>query len=98
MKGLRYEKIQSIIGILISIILSIPTYAGTKAKPEEDQISIRINEYEDSMGDNKTYFRIDVGDRCSLTKKEQSCILIMESMYINAQMDINKNGKAVNHR
>lgn len=63
------KKIQSIIGIiLISIILSIPTYAGTK-KPEEDQISIRINEYEDSMGDNKTYFRIDVGDRCSLTKR-----------------------------
>ena len=54
--------------ILISIILSIPTYAGTK-KSEEDQISIRINEYEDSMGDNKTYFRIDVGDRCSLTKR-----------------------------
>lgn len=63
------KKIQSIIGIiLISIILSIPTYAGTK-KSEEDQISIRINEYEDSMGDNKTYFRIDVGDRCSLTKR-----------------------------
>ena len=63
------KKNQSIIGIiLISIILSIPTYAGTK-KPEEDQISIRINEYEDSMGDNKTYFRIDVGDRCSLTKR-----------------------------
>ena len=63
------RKLSMIISIiLISIILSIPTYAGTK-KPEEDQISIRINEYEDSMGDNKTYFRIDVGDRCSLTKR-----------------------------
>ena len=65
------KKIQSIIGIiLISIILSIPTYAGTK-KPEEDQISIRINEYEDNlgMGDGKTYFRTNVGDSCSLTKK-----------------------------
>ena len=58
------RKLSMIISIiLISIILSIPTYAGTK-KSEEDQISIRINEYEDSMGDNKTYFRIDVGDRC----------------------------------
>ena len=56
--------------ILISIILSIPTYAGTK-KSEEDQISIRINEYEDNlgMGDGKTYFRTNVGDSCSLTKK-----------------------------
>ena len=65
------KKIQSIIGIiLISIILSIPTYAGTK-KSEEDQISIRINEYEDNlgMGDGKTYFRTNVGDSCSLTKK-----------------------------
>ena len=63
------RKLSMIISIiLISIILSIPTYAGTK-KSEEDQISIRINEYEDSMGDNKTYFRIDVGDRCSLTKR-----------------------------
>ena len=63
------KKIQSIIGIiLISIIFSIPTYAGTK-KSEEDQISIRINEYEDNlgMGDGKTYFRTNVGDRCSLT-------------------------------
>ena len=40
------RKLSMIISIiLISIILSIPTYAGTK-KSEEDQISIRINEYE----------------------------------------------------
>ena len=65
------RKLSMIISIiLISIILSIPTYAGTK-KPEEDQISIRINEYEDNlgMGDGKTYFRTNVGDSCSLTKK-----------------------------
>ena len=65
------RKLSMIISIiLISIILSIPTYAGTK-KSEEDQISIRINEYEDNlgMGDGKTYFRTNVGDSCSLTKK-----------------------------
>ena len=56
------RKLSMIISIiLISIILSIPTYAGTK-KSEEDQISIRINEYEDNlgMGDGKTYFQ----DQC----------------------------------
>ena len=63
------KKIQIIISIvLLSIVLSIPAYAGTKnGKKDEIHVTIPVNS-DIFEPDEVFYLRVNKGDRVSLTK------------------------------
>ena len=88
------KKMQIIISIaLLSIVLSIPAYAGTK-NGKKDEIYVRIPVNSDIFEpDEVFYLRVNKGDRVSLTKSTITYIDKKEMNCISALMVILQSGK-----